>query len=133
MMRMRRSPTLLSWRRRRSWRTAMGGCCCSDAPIRGTGRFRAEGWRWASRWSARWSARSRRRLGHVIAYDDGEVRRQFNICYTARIVGGEMRISDESTAIRFVDPAGLGELPMHPTQRLRFRHYLEHRAEPYLG
>jgi ADP-ribose pyrophosphatase YjhB (NUDIX family) len=71
--------------------------------------------------------------GHVIAYDDGEVRRQFNICYTARIVGGEMRISDESTAIRFVDPGGLGELSMHPTQRLRLRHYLEHRAEPYLG
>jgi ADP-ribose pyrophosphatase YjhB (NUDIX family) len=71
--------------------------------------------------------------GHVIAYDDGEVRRQFNICYTARIVGGEMRISDESTAIRFVDPGGLGELPMHLTQRLRLRHYLEHRAEPYLG
>lgn len=71
--------------------------------------------------------------GHVIAYDDGEVRRQFNICYTARIVGGEMQISDESTAIRFVDPAGLGELPMHPTQRLRLRHFLEHRADAYLG
>jgi ADP-ribose pyrophosphatase YjhB (NUDIX family) len=70
---------------------------------------------------------------HIIAYDDGEVRRQFNICYTARIIGGEMRMSDESTAIRFVDPAELAELPMHPTQRLRLRHFLEHRAEPYLG
>jgi 8-oxo-dGTP pyrophosphatase MutT (NUDIX family) len=71
--------------------------------------------------------------GHIIAYDDGEVRRQFNICYRARIVGGEMRMSDESTAIRFVDPADLDGLPMHPTQRLRLRHYLEHRLEPYLG
>jgi ADP-ribose pyrophosphatase YjhB (NUDIX family) len=70
---------------------------------------------------------------HVIAYDDGEVRRQFNICYTARIVGGEMRISEESTALRFVDTAELAGLPMHPTQRLRLGHFLEHRAEPYLG
>jgi ADP-ribose pyrophosphatase YjhB (NUDIX family) len=71
--------------------------------------------------------------GHIIAYDDGEVRRQFNICYTARIVGGKMRMSDESTAIRFVDRAELGELPMHSTQRLRLRHFLERRAVPYLG
>ncbi len=71
--------------------------------------------------------------GHIIAYDDGEVRRQFNICYTARIVGGEMRMSDESTAIRFVDPRELGKLPMHQTQRLRLRHFLERRVEPYLG
>jgi ADP-ribose pyrophosphatase YjhB (NUDIX family) len=71
--------------------------------------------------------------GHVIAYDDGEVRRQFNICYTARIIGGEMQISEESTALRFVDAVELAELPMHPTQRLRLRHFLEHRAEPYLG
>ncbi|BCK68936.1 hypothetical protein Srufu_028890 [Streptomyces libani subsp. rufus] len=25
---------------------------------------------------------------HVIAYTDGEVRRQFNVCFTARVVGG---------------------------------------------
>lgn len=39
---------------------------------------------------------------HIIAYTDGEVRRQFNICYTARITGGQLAISDESTEIRFV-------------------------------
>jgi ADP-ribose pyrophosphatase YjhB (NUDIX family) len=71
--------------------------------------------------------------GHIIAYSDGEVRRQFNICYTARIIGGEMRISDESTAIRFVDPTELAELPLHPTQRMRLGHFLERRAKPYLG
>jgi len=53
--------------------------------------------------------------------------------YTARIVGGEMRMSDESTAIRFVDPRELGKLPMHQTQRLRLHHFLEGRVEPYLG
>jgi ADP-ribose pyrophosphatase YjhB (NUDIX family) len=70
---------------------------------------------------------------HIIAYTDGEVRRQFNICYTARITGGTLTISDESTDIRFVDPAELPGLQMHHTQRLRIKHYLEHRGQPYLG
>jgi ADP-ribose pyrophosphatase YjhB (NUDIX family) len=70
---------------------------------------------------------------HIIAYSDGEVRRQFNVCYTARVIGGELAISDESTEIRFVDPAELAGLPMHQTQRLRLRHFFERRKEPYLG
>ena len=70
---------------------------------------------------------------HIIAYTNGEVRRQFNICYTARITGGQLAISDESTEIRFVDPGELDTLPMHHTQRLRVGHYLEKRDSPYLG
>ncbi|MFE6747753.1 NUDIX domain-containing protein [Kitasatospora purpeofusca] len=70
---------------------------------------------------------------HVIAYSDGEVRQQFNICFTARITGGALRISEESTDLRFVAPEEIGDLPMHHTQRLRLRHFLEHRAAPYLG
>lgn len=70
---------------------------------------------------------------HVIAYSDGEVRRQFNVCFTARVVGGALAISDESTELRFVAPEALDSLPMHHTQRLRIRHFLEHRATPYLG
>lgn len=70
---------------------------------------------------------------HVIAYTDGEVRRQFNVCFTARIVGGELAVSDESTEVRFVAPEELDRLPMHHTQRLRLRHFLEHRERPYLG
>lgn len=70
---------------------------------------------------------------HVIAYTDGEVRRQFNICYTARVTGGQLSISDESTELRFIDPDEFEGLPMHPTQRLRISHYLEHRKSPYLG
>ncbi|MFD9591707.1 NUDIX domain-containing protein [Kitasatospora sp. NPDC059973] len=70
---------------------------------------------------------------HVIAYSDGEVRQQFNVCFTARVTGGELRISDESTDLRFVAPDDIGDLPMHHTQRLRLRHYLDHRATPYLG
>ncbi|MFC8897079.1 NUDIX hydrolase [Streptomyces cinereoruber] len=70
---------------------------------------------------------------HIIEYSDGEVRRQFNVCFRARIVGGELRISDESTELRFVDSAELNDLPMHHTQRLRISHYLENRSQPYLG
>jgi ADP-ribose pyrophosphatase YjhB (NUDIX family) len=70
---------------------------------------------------------------HIIAYTDGEVRRQFNICYTARITGGQLSISDESTEIRFVGPGELDDLPIHHTQRLRISHYLEKRDVPYLG
>ena len=70
---------------------------------------------------------------HVIAYSDGEVRRQFNICFTARIVGGRLAMSDESTDLRFVAPEELSALPMHHTQRLRLDRFLEHSATPYLG
>ncbi|MFJ6211894.1 NUDIX domain-containing protein [Streptomyces sp. NPDC092296] len=70
---------------------------------------------------------------HVIAYSDGEVRQQFNVCFTARITGGELRISGESTDLQFVAPADIAALPMHHTQRLRLRHFLEQRATPHLG
>jgi ADP-ribose pyrophosphatase YjhB (NUDIX family) len=70
---------------------------------------------------------------HVIAYSDGEVRQQFNVCFTARVIGGELRISDESTDLKFVAPGDIGSLSMHHTQELRLRHFLEHRATPYLG
>ncbi|MFF5719795.1 NUDIX hydrolase [Streptomyces buecherae] len=70
---------------------------------------------------------------HIIAYTDGEVRRQFNVCFTARVIGGTLTISDESTELRFVSPESVDDLPMHRTQRLRIRHYLEHRTSPYLG
>jgi 8-oxo-dGTP pyrophosphatase MutT (NUDIX family) len=70
---------------------------------------------------------------HIIAYSDGEVRRQFNVCFTGRIIGGSLAISDESSEVRFVDPGEIDALPMHHTQRLRLQHYLEHRPAPYLG
>ncbi|MEV8310036.1 NUDIX domain-containing protein [Streptomyces flavidovirens] len=70
---------------------------------------------------------------HVIAYSDGEVRRQFNVCFTARVTGGTLAVSDESTELRFVPSAELDSLPMHHTQRLRLQHFLEKRSAPYLG
>ncbi|GAA1908624.1 NUDIX domain-containing protein [Streptomyces durmitorensis] len=70
---------------------------------------------------------------HIIEYTDGEVRRQFNVCFTARAIGGQLAISNESTELRFVSPEELKDLTMHHTQRLRLQHFLEHRERPYLG
>ncbi|MFF3977075.1 NUDIX hydrolase [Streptomyces sp. NPDC001828] len=71
--------------------------------------------------------------GHVMAYDDGEVRQQFSICFTARIVGGELRTSSESKEVAFVAPARLSELNIHPSMRMRIEHGLANRSEPYIG
>jgi ADP-ribose pyrophosphatase YjhB (NUDIX family) len=70
---------------------------------------------------------------HVIAYTDGEVRRQFNVCFTARVTGGELAISDESTELRFIAVEEVDDLPIHHTQRLRISHFLEGRDRPHLG
>jgi ADP-ribose pyrophosphatase YjhB (NUDIX family) len=63
--------------------------------------------------------------GHVFAYDDGEVRQQFSICFACRIVGGEVRPSTESTEVRFFPTADIEGLNMHPSIRLRIKDYLK--------
>ena len=62
---------------------------------------------------------------HVMAYDDGEVRQQFSICFACRLVGGEIRPSSESTDVRFFAPADIGRLNAHPSIRLRIDDYLK--------
>lgn len=71
--------------------------------------------------------------GHVIAYQDGEVRQEFVVVFTARAVGGELAVSDESTEVRYISPAEMDALPMHESVRLRIRHHLERRSRPYIG
>jgi ADP-ribose pyrophosphatase YjhB (NUDIX family) len=70
---------------------------------------------------------------HVAAYDDGEVRQEFSICFTTRMLGGSERTSDESAEVRFVSPQDLQRYEMHPSIRLRIQHYLERRNVPYIG
>ncbi|MEO3846334.1 NUDIX domain-containing protein [Streptomyces sp. B8F3] len=71
---------------------------------------------------------------HVLAYDDGEVRQQFSICFRARPVGGSLRTSSESKEVRWVDPADLGGLDIHPSMMLRIRHGLDDSGrDPYIG
>ncbi|MFD7985466.1 NUDIX domain-containing protein, partial [Kitasatospora indigofera] len=56
---------------------------------------------------------------HVMAYDDGEVRQQFSICFKARPVGGTIRTSEESKEVRWVIPAVLDVMQIQPSMRLR--------------
>ncbi|MFB7663967.1 NUDIX domain-containing protein [Kitasatospora sp. NPDC056138] len=71
---------------------------------------------------------------HVMAYDDGEVRQQFSICFRARPIGGSLRTSEESKEVRWVQPADLDTLVIHPSMRLRIEHGLEpDRVQPYIG
>lgn len=71
---------------------------------------------------------------HVMAYDDGEVRQQFSICFRARPVGGELRTSSESKKVRWVPPSDIASLNVHPSIQLRIEHGLDtSRSEPYIG
>ncbi|MET9366115.1 NUDIX domain-containing protein [Streptomyces sp. NPDC006632] len=56
---------------------------------------------------------------HVFAYDDGEVRQEFSICFLARPVAGRLAISDESTDVRWFEPDEVDALPMVASIRKR--------------
>jgi 8-oxo-dGTP pyrophosphatase MutT (NUDIX family) len=70
---------------------------------------------------------------HVMAYDDGEVRQQCSICFTTRMLGGQLATSSETSEVEFVAPDRLDSLNIHPSMRLRIDHYLERRSAPYIG
>jgi 8-oxo-dGTP pyrophosphatase MutT (NUDIX family) len=70
---------------------------------------------------------------HVIAYDDGEVRQEFSLCFRAKPVSGEPRSSSESRKARWVSPDSLQDLKIHPSMRLRIDHALKDDAQPHLG
>ncbi|MGH3858642.1 NUDIX hydrolase [Actinokineospora sp.] len=72
---------------------------------------------------------------HVMAYDDGEVRQQFSLCFEGKWTGGTPREDGtETKAVRWVDPAELDTLRIHPSMRLRVDHALDPtRTAPYLG
>lgn len=72
---------------------------------------------------------------HVIAYDDGEVRQQFSLCFEAKWTAGSPREDGtETKAIRWVEPTELNTLNIHPSMRLRIDHALDNsRISPYLG
>ncbi|MEC3956611.1 NUDIX domain-containing protein [Nocardia sp. CDC153] len=70
---------------------------------------------------------------HIIEYEDGEIRQEFNITYYGRVVGGRIEVSDESTSVRFLSADELADVPVHDTVRLRLQHHAEGRSQPYLG
>ncbi|MFI2284523.1 NUDIX hydrolase [Nocardia beijingensis] len=68
---------------------------------------------------------------HVVAYDDGEVRQEFSICFKADPIGGSPRPSSESKAVRWVAPDELPSLDIHPSIRERIQRGLQPGDEPY--
>ncbi len=71
---------------------------------------------------------------HVIAYDDGDVRQEFSICFRAVRTAGEPRPSDESSDVRWVERSQLDELDIHPSMRLRIDHGLSRSVgQPFVG
>ena len=70
---------------------------------------------------------------HIIEYSDGEVRQQFNICFHAKLVGGQLRSSNESTEVRWIPPRQLRDLEIHHSTRRRLEHFLQHPDTPHLG
>jgi 8-oxo-dGTP pyrophosphatase MutT (NUDIX family) len=70
---------------------------------------------------------------HVMAYNDGEVRQQFSIAFRAKLIGGEARTSSESREVRWVLPAELASLDIHPSMRLRIEHALSGSEAPFVG
>ena len=51
---------------------------------------------------------------HVMAYDDGEVRQQCSICFTTRMLGGQLATSSETSEVECVAPDAAGQ-PQHPS------------------
>lgn len=60
---------------------------------------------------------------HLIAYDDGEVRQEFSICFACKTIGGTLKASEESLDIRYFAKAELETLPIHQTNRQRIQDY----------
>src|SRR4051812_12836282 len=61
---------------------------------------------------------------HVIAYDDGEVRQQFSLCFRTRMTGGRLTTSSETSEVAFVPLGQLDLYNIHPSMRLRIEHGL---------
>ncbi len=71
---------------------------------------------------------------HVIRYTrNDEVRQEFSVVFTAKPVGGELTASDESADPQWISAEAIHSLIMDPSMRQRLQHYLDRRADPYLG
>lgn len=69
--------------------------------------------------------------GHVMAYDDGEVRQEFSVCFHARPISGKPREDGtETKAARWIEPAELSKLSIHPSMRRRIDAALAGESEP---
>ncbi|MFJ5989612.1 NUDIX hydrolase [Lentzea sp. NPDC092896] len=70
---------------------------------------------------------------HVIAYNNGEVRQEFSICFRAKPTSRKTSTSIESKEVAWVDQERLDNLDIHPSIRLRISHALAERDAPYFS
>lgn len=66
---------------------------------------------------------------HVIAFSDGEVRQEFSVCFACKVSGGMLKISDESTDLRFFTAGQITHLNMHPSIRQRIADYRQRKRK----
>ncbi len=64
----------------------------------------------------------------VIAYSDGEVRREFTVLYSGQIVGGAERLDDESVDCQWVPLEHVPHLPLADSQKRRLENVRSYRA-----
>jgi 8-oxo-dGTP pyrophosphatase MutT (NUDIX family) len=71
--------------------------------------------------------------GHVIVYDDGEVRQEFSVCFRGQPVSGTLATSTESKRVDWIEADRLNQLDIHPSVRLRIEHGLTRADQPYFA
>lgn len=70
---------------------------------------------------------------HVMLYtSNGEVRQEFTIVLTARVLGGAPTPSDESLQVRWIDRGTVGDYQMDRSMELRIKHYLSRAGLPHI-
>jgi 8-oxo-dGTP pyrophosphatase MutT (NUDIX family) len=62
--------------------------------------------------------------GHIVAYTDGEIRQEWELILLGRPVTGTPSANAEASDVRWVAPADLENLDIHPTQWRQLRDWL---------
>ncbi|HSZ29330.1 MAG TPA: NUDIX domain-containing protein [Pseudonocardiaceae bacterium] len=71
---------------------------------------------------------------HLILYtSNAEVRQEFSVLLTARVTGGELATSSETTEVHWVPANEAGDYQMDRSMRLRLGHYLAGSSTPFIG
>jgi ADP-ribose pyrophosphatase YjhB (NUDIX family) len=60
----------------------------------------------------------------VVAYEDGEVRQQFSVCFECEPTAGSIQTSDESLEVAFYKEQAVRSMPMSESIRRRINDYL---------
>ncbi|WP_134730284.1 NUDIX hydrolase [Amycolatopsis nivea] len=68
---------------------------------------------------------------HVIAYDDGEVRQEFSICFRATPITRKLQTSNESKEVLWVAVHEISSLNIHESIALRIQHALSYNVTPF--